>query len=97
MELISPYEWEDVSVEDTIHLPAEYGCYAFIQPWAGVVYIGRSKMLCTRLRAHSHKILRYLGNATRIAFNTELYDHEKELIQKYKPIFNTAHLELTTT
>jgi len=93
MELISPYEWDQVAYGEWRKLPADYGCYAFIQPVKGLIYIGRSKMLCNRLRKKSHHILKWLCESTRIAFNTEMYDHEKQLIQMYKPQMNIAYLK----
>ena len=93
MELISPYKWDVVTYKDRGSIPSEYGCYAFIVPWGEVIYIGRSKMLRERLKANAHKILRDLKESVQIAFNTTMYDAEKELIQQYSPILNTAYLK----
>ena len=88
---MDPLQWESTDIHNVSKLPWAYGCYAFICK-AKIMYIGRSKMLHNRVNDRHQKLLMLDRGAVLIAWNTEVYDREKELIQLYNPPLNISHV-----
>lgn len=90
------YNWETIELSDTKQLPVTRGCYAVLCNEA-VLYIGRAKLLWTRLSNLSthktiSKILDTVDEQLMLAYSVSDYDNEKELILQYKPQYNIDYL-----
>ena len=82
--------WHRVPWGEAKTAPCKAGCYALIAGTKQVLYIGRSKLLWNRLHCPS----RHTGfcrtqipvTELYIAWDTNEYDSEQELIKLWKPI-----------
>ena len=90
------YEWTTIELTDTKQLPVKDGCYALLCNEA-VLYIGRAKLLWTRLQnLNLHKRISEIRDTVdehlMLAYSVDDYDNEKELILKYQPKYNIEYL-----
>ena len=89
-------KWDRIQLEDVKTLPVTRGCYALLCNET-IVYIGRAKLLWTRLRnLRTHKtiskILASLDGKFVLAYSVDDYDNEKELIVKHAPEYNIDYI-----
>lgn len=87
-------EWDRIEIANVKQLPLTRGCYAVISEGI-ILYIGRAKLLWRRIgRIKEHKIIQKImndGNQIMIAYSTEDYENEQQLIEQHKPKYNIAH------
>ena len=88
------YDWNYTYWGNWEQLPNHEACYAFITNTAKALYIGRTKMISSRLKRHTmnDKLSAFYKGWTKIYWNRDAYDDEKELIQMYRPLYNVDHL-----
>ena len=87
--------WSTIDICDVKQMPLTRGCYAVLCDEA-VLYIGRAKLLWTRLqRIQSHKTIQKIidtGVDIKLAYSVDDYDNEKALIQEHKPPYNVDYI-----
>ena len=85
--------WNIVAATDVNNLPWRTGLYAFCIN-DRVLYLGKSKNLATRVGYGRHptfKLLQRFWGVLKIHYLVCPMYHEKELIEKYRPTFNTIY------